>query len=145
MTMNSANSIIGKAVTVSKTDLHGNYYSGIVRAVTNKSGTVEVTLEVEENGIKEYKDFAYEDVKEVIEVTDRRLDAVNENMLLLTASALIGRKAEFNITDESGKNYVGTVKGVYIKDSNIYLRVLTEGADDTVNLPYSKLIKVEEA
>ncbi|NLM33916.1 MAG: flagellar biosynthesis protein FlgD [Clostridiales bacterium] len=145
MTMNAANSLIGKAVTVSKTDLYGNYYAGIVRAVTNSSGTIKVTLEVEENGSIEYKDFNYEDVKEVIQVSDTRLDAVNENMLLLTASALIGKKAEFNILDENGNNYVGTVKGVYIQGGNIIMSILPEGSEEKVNLPYTKLIRVEEA
>lgn len=145
MTMNAANSIIGKAVTVSKTDLYGNYYSGIVRAVTNNSGTIKVTLEVEQDGAIAYKDFSYEDVKEIIQVSDTRLDAVSENMLLLTASALIGKRAEFNSPDETGNNYVGTVKGVYIDGGNIKMKILPEGADNTVDLPYTKLIRVEEA
>ncbi|HCW04115.1 MAG TPA: flagellar biosynthesis protein FlgD [Clostridium sp.] len=145
MTMSSANSIIGKAVTVSQTDLSGNNYAGIVRAVTNNFGNVKVTLEVEEDGFRTYKDFAYEDVKEVIEVPDNRLDAVNENMLILTASALIGKKAEFNSPDQEGNNYVGTVKGVYIQDQNIMMTLLPQGSENTVDLPYSQLIKVEEA
>lgn len=145
MTMNAANSLIGKGVTVSKTDLLGNYYVGIVRAVTNSNGAIKVTLEVAEDGMKVYKDFAYEDVKEVIEVPDNRLDVVNENMLLLTASAMIGKKAEFNTQDEAGNNYVGTVKGVYIQGNNIRMSILPEGAENTVDLPYTSLISVKEA
>lgn len=144
MTFSSANSLIGKGVALKVADVDGNAYTGIVRSVANRSGNVKLTVEVNVNGSNEYMEFNYDDVSDVIEVPDYKLDSLNENMLLLTASTLIGKRVEFNEVDENNNKYVGTVKGVYIEGNNIMFNVKLDDKEETVNLPYSSIRKVQE-
>lgn len=146
MTMSAANGLIGKAVTLNSLDDNGNQYAGIVRSVSNSAGTVKLNVQVNANGTPTYKQFNYSDVSDVLEVPDNNMSALSENMLLLTASSLIGKKAEFSSKDSNGNNYEGTVKGVYIDSSyNVNFNVQVDGSDSTVDIPYSNLIKVKEA
>lgn len=143
-TLASANSIIGRGVQLSTTDVNGNPYTGIVRSVSSKGGNVKVTVEVNIDGKNEYKEFDYSNVTDIIEVQDYKLDSLNENMLMLTASTLIGKNAEFTEKDESGNKYAGVVKGVYIENRTVKLNVLVDGTDKTVDLPYTSLSRVNE-
>lgn len=144
MTLSSANSMLGKGVALKTTDVNGNQYTGIVRSVSNRSGSVKLTVETNVNGKNEYLEFNYDDVTNILEVPDYKMDSLNENMLLLTASTLIGKRAEFNQKDENGNNYVGTVKGVYIDGSAVKLNLQVEGSEKVVDLPYSSISKVKE-
>jgi flagellar basal-body rod modification protein FlgD len=144
MTLSTANALIGKGVALKATDVNGNAYTGIVRSVSNRSGSVKLTVEANVDGKNEYMEFNYDEVTDILEVPDYKLDSLNENMLLLTASTLIGKKAEFNQKDENDNNYVGTVKGVYIEGSAVKLSLQVNGSEEIVDLPYSSISKVNE-
>jgi flagellar basal-body rod modification protein FlgD len=144
MTFSSANSLIGKGVALKDTDANGNAYTGIVRSVSNRSGSVKLNVEVNVNGTNEFLEFNYDDVSNVIEIPDYKLDDLNENMLLLTASTLIGKRADFKEVDENNNKYSGTVKGVFIEGNTIKLSLKPDNSEEIVNLPYSSISKVYE-
>ncbi|MDP4087910.1 MAG: flagellar hook capping FlgD N-terminal domain-containing protein [Bacillota bacterium] len=143
MTMSSANALIGKAVALNAVDDNGIQYAGIVKSVSNNAGSVKLNVQLSDGTSKQ---FSYNDVTDVLNIPDNNMSALNENMLLLTASSLIGKSAEFSAKDGSGNNYNGTVKGVYIDSSNtVNFNIQVNGSGSTVNLPYSELISVKEA
>lgn len=67
MTMNSANSMIGKLVQLNTTDGTGYPYSGIVKFVSKQSGSVKLGVEVKNNGNTQIMNFDYSDVEGVAE------------------------------------------------------------------------------
>lgn len=145
-TMASANALIGKAVTLNQTDEYGNQYAGIVSSVSNIGGNIKLNVDVTQNGTTTTQQFDYSDVADVYNMPDSTLTSVNENMLLLTASSLIGKNAEFSKKDANGNDYVGTVKGVSIdSNNNLNITVQPDGSTSTVDIPYNNLIKVNEA
>ncbi|MGO1044378.1 flagellar hook assembly protein FlgD [Clostridioides difficile] len=85
-------------------------------------------------------------------------DATLINSTLSTATSLIGREVEVSGEEKkeegteeerSGENnevenVVGVVKSVYLKDGEVYLVLKVDGSDETVDVKYSKLLKIGE-
>lgn len=145
-TFNSANSLIGKEVATRVIDDNGNPYIGVVKAVTQKNGDSILNVQITNgDGTSTIKQFNYNDVTDVAQdPSDNYVNLISQNTLLLTAASLIGKTAEFSDQDANKKNYSGVIKGVFIDGSTIKLNILPTGATDTVSLPYSDILKVNE-
>lgn len=143
MTLSAASQLVGKAVGLDVNDSSGNPYSGIVSAVSNDNGTIKLSVEVNENGTNQYKDFNYSDITDVFDVPANTLSSVNSTMGFLSATSLIGKNVEFSDQDSNGKDYQGTVKGVSRQNGLINLTVLL--ADGTTkDFSSGDLIKVSD-
>jgi flagellar basal-body rod modification protein FlgD len=141
--MNSANSLIGKVVGLSLTDYKGIPYSGIVQGVSKTGSNVVLNVQVNKDGKNEVIQVDYSNVVDVMDMPDYSQQALNENLLLLTSSSLIGKNAEFSDKDSSGNNYKGTINGVFIDGSTVKFKVLVDGYNETVDLPYTSLKSVQ--
>ena len=145
MTGYTANSLIGRGVVTNVNDINGVPYTGIVRDVTNNSGKIKVGVEVGKGNTTEILEFDYTEVKSVIEVPNTSMDNLMGNTALLAAANLIGKKAEFDIKDESGNNLTGLVKGI-VKDSGLLkLRVQKDGSDEISTVTLDTLLKIDMA
>jgi flagellar basal-body rod modification protein FlgD len=145
MTGYTANSLIGRGVVTNVNDINGVPYTGIVRDVTNNSGKIKIGVEVGKGDTTEILEFDYTEVKSVIEVPNTSMDNLMGNTALLAAANLIGKKAEFDIKDESGNNLTGLVKGI-VKDSGLLkLRVQKEGSDEISTVTLDTLLKIDMA
>lgn len=145
MTGYTANSLIGRGVVTSVNDISGVPYTGIVRDVTNNSGKIKIGVEVGKGDTTEILEFDYTEVKSVIEVPNTSMDNLMGNTALLAAANLIGKKAEFDIKDESGNNLTGLVKGI-VKDSGLLkLRVQKDGSDEISTVTLDTLLKIDMA
>jgi flagellar basal-body rod modification protein FlgD len=67
MTMSSANSMIGKTVTLSDTDSSGNPYTGVVQSVSKSGSNVSLTVAVTDNGQSGTIQIPYNDVTTIAE------------------------------------------------------------------------------
>jgi flagellar basal-body rod modification protein FlgD len=143
MSLSSANSLIGKGVVMKTTDVNGKAYTGIVRDVTNNAGSIVLGVEVDNNGKKEILEFDSSEVQTVLEVPDYSLDYLTGSTSLIAAAAMIGKKGEFNIQDESGNNLKGIVKGIVKEDGVIKLRVQKENSSDIETVTLDKLVKLD--
>jgi flagellar basal-body rod modification protein FlgD len=141
--MNSANSLIGKIVGLSLTDYKGIPYSGIVQGVSKTGSNVVLNVQVNKDGKSEIIQVDYSNVVDVMDMPDYSQQALNENLLLLTSSSLIGKNAEFSDKDSNGNNYKGTINGVFIDGSTVKFKVLVDGQNETVDLPYTSLKSVQ--
>jgi flagellar basal-body rod modification protein FlgD len=142
--MNSANSLIGKIVGLSLTDYKGIPYSGIVQGVSKTGSNVVLNVQVNKDGQNEVMQVDYSDVVDVMDKPDYNQQALNENLLLLTSSSLIGKSAEFSDKDSDGNNYKGTINGVFIDGSTVKFKVKVNGSDATADLPYTSLKNVQQ-
>jgi flagellar basal-body rod modification protein FlgD len=142
MTMNAANSLIGKQITLKTLDPNGEPYKGVVQGVTNDSGTVKLNVQVDENGTTDVKDFGYDEITAISGNSDSASSNVNSNMNILQAASLIGKKAEFNVADSSGYNYTGTIKAAYKNGSSISFSVLLDGKNSVKDFSIDKLSSV---
>jgi flagellar basal-body rod modification protein FlgD len=141
--MNSANSLIGKIVGLSLTDYKGIPYSGIVQGVSKTGSNVVLNVQVNKDGKNEIIQVDYSNVVDVMDMPNYSQQALNENLLLLTSSSLIGKNAEFSDKDSHGNNYKGTINGVFIDGSTVKFKVLVNGQNETVDLPYTSLKSVQ--
>jgi flagellar basal-body rod modification protein FlgD len=142
--MNSANALIGKIVGMSVTDPKGVPYTGIVQGVSKSGSNVVLNVLVNKNGKNEIMQVDYSTVTDIADMPDNSNQVLNENLLLLTSSSMIGKKAEFSAKDSAGNNYKGTINGVFIDGSTVKFKVLPEGASETVDLPYTSLKSVHQ-
>lgn len=138
MSLNSANSLMGANVTVKDLDSNGNAYSGVVKSVSRENGDVKLELEVDSSGTT--KTFSYNNVTAV--KYDSSTATTNQNMSLLEAAALIGKKAEFNEANSSGDNYTGVIKAAYKSGNSINFSVLLDGASSVKDFSIDKLSSV---
>ena len=72
-------------------------------------------------------------------------NAMLVNSAMSSASALIGKKVECSVLNESGEyeNYSGTVKSVAMKDGVVCFEVKLDDTGEIKELEYSSLIKVK--
>ena len=141
--LNSANSLIGKIVGLNLTDYKGIPYSGIVQGVSKTGSNVVLNVQVNRNGKNEIMQVDLSDVVDVMDKPDYSQQSLNENLLLLTSSSMIGKNAEFSDKDSNGSNYKGTINGVFIDGSTVKFKVLVNGSNETVDLPYTSLKSVQ--
>lgn len=141
ISLSSANSLIGSNITVKDLDSNGNAYSGVVKDVQRISGDVKVEMEVDDKGTT--KTFSYSDVTSINSSSNGT--TVNQNMNLLQAAALIGKKAEFNEADSSGYNYTGTIKAAYKNGNSINFSVLLDNTNSVKDFSIDKLSSVFSA
>lgn len=143
MRMNSANSLIGKFVGTSITDYStGLQYSGVVDSVKKSGSNAILNVQVNKNGKFELMQVDLSDVIDVADMVDYKKESLNQNLLLLTSSSMIGKSAEFTEKDSEGNNYKGTIKGVFIDAGIIKFKVSLNDSADNVDLPYTSLKSV---
>ena len=142
--MNSANSLIGKMVGLNLADPQGVPYAGIVKGVTKSGSNITLNVQVNSNGQSKIIQVDYSDITDVVEVPDYSNDVLNENVLLLTASSLIGKKAEFNDKDKDGNSYKGKIEGVFIDGNTIKFKVSLDSTGEKIDLPYTSLKSVNQ-
>jgi flagellar basal-body rod modification protein FlgD len=143
MRMNSANTLIGKFVGTSITDYStGLQYSGVVDSVSKSGSNAILNVQVNKNGKSEMMQVDISDVLEVADMPDYSKEALNQNLLLLTSSSLIGKKAEFIDKDSEGNNYKGDIKGVFVDGGTIKFKVTLNDSDKSIDLPYTSLKSV---
>jgi flagellar basal-body rod modification protein FlgD len=143
MSLNSANALIGKGVILKTTDVNGEPYTGIVKDVTNNSGSIVLGVEVNNNGKKEIREFDFSEVQTVLQVPDYSLDYLTGSTSLIAAASMIGKRGEFNVKDESDNNLIGIVKGVVKEDGIIKLRVQKEGSTEIKTVTLDTLVKLD--
>jgi flagellar basal-body rod modification protein FlgD len=139
MTMASANSLIGKGVSMRVADASGQPYTGILRGVTKQFGMVKVGVEVLNNGVNEILEFSFDDITSVLEIPDLNLESMSGNMAFLAALTMIDRKAEFNV---EGEKKSGIVKGAYTDNGQIMLNVQVDNSDEILEVAFNKVSKV---
>lgn len=143
--MSSANSLIGKIVAMNAIDYSTGFpYNGVVQGVSKTGSNVILNVQVNKNGKNEIMQMDYSDVTDVMDMPNYNQQALNENLLLLTSSSMIGKNAEFSDKDSDGNNYKGTINGVFIDGSTVKFKVLLNGSDETVDLPYTSLKSVQQ-
>lgn len=145
----SSYSLVGKGVTLGVYDESGNPYTGIVKGVSVKNGEATVSVEVNINGVNQYKDFSINDILTVLDTSDTSLGImgnINGNMSFISATSFIGKNVELSEKDEDGNTYSGKVLGVIKDNGVIKLRVeIGEGDNKEIKeFTYDKVVKVEE-
>ncbi|OPJ63273.1 flagellar hook capping FlgD N-terminal domain-containing protein [Clostridium oryzae] len=147
-TFNAANNLIGKKVLLNVKDANGNLYSGIVAGATQSNGTTKLQVYVDVNGKTTPMEFNYSDVDTVADVDDG-MNSLETNVLLFTASSLIGKNAEFTVTDSKDATktttYNGQILGVYLSDGSVKFNVKLKDTGETKQFDYSNISKVESA
>ncbi|WP_147564436.1 flagellar hook capping FlgD N-terminal domain-containing protein [Clostridium tyrobutyricum] len=129
--LNYANSLINKYVTFSDTDSNGDPVSGIVTGVIKDGDSTYLNVMVGQstdskgNVSNQYQKLDANDVKKVDDFGDT-YNQTSNNMMLLTASSLIGKKVDIDQKDESGNNYSGVVQSVSRGSGTIAVKVQLE-------------------
>lgn len=146
MTGFANNSLVGKGVTLNSTDNEGNRYTGLVRSVTTTSSGTQISVEVNENGVNQYKDFNIKDVANILDVDDYTYSSMvtlNSNMSFLTASSFIDKFVQLEELDSEGKKTIvdGKVLGIAKDGLNIKVRVKLEDTGEIKEYSYSQIIK----
>ncbi|WP_196007792.1 flagellar hook capping FlgD N-terminal domain-containing protein [Clostridium tyrobutyricum] len=147
--LNAANSMINKYVTFSDTDSNGNNVSGIVIGVIKDGDNTYLNVMVgqstdsEGNVSNQYQKLDINDVQRIDDLGDTYNETSN-NMMLLTASSLIGKNVDIDQKDESGNNYSGIVQSVSRGNGTIAVKVQLEDGtskefnfDDVLNVKNS--------
>ncbi len=142
--MYSAYSMIGMIVGLRFTEYKGIPYSGIVQGVSRTGSNVILNVLVNKDGKNEIMQVDYSDITDVMDQPDYSEQALNENLLLLTSSSMIGKSAEFTDKDSEGNNYKGTINGVFIDGNTVKFKVLLDGSNETVDLPYTSLKSIHQ-
>ncbi|GAB6167698.1 flagellar hook capping FlgD N-terminal domain-containing protein [Clostridium carnis] len=145
MTGFASNDLVGKGVTMKSVDSEGKPYTGVVKAVTIKSGKTTVSVEVSENGKNIYKDFDMSEIVTVLDVPNYSippLNNMNGNISLLVASAFIGKHVELNEVDIDKNKLTGEVLGVLKDDGLVKVRIKLHGTDEIKEFTYDKVTKV---
>ena len=148
MSNSAAYGLVGKGVTLNQYDSNGVPYTGVIQGVSSQNGTYTLSVEVNENGVNEYKDFDISSVMTILEVpnyTVPPLNSVNGNTSMLLASSFIGKQVELSEQNESKQNITGQVLSVSKKDGQVMVKVKLDGKDETVEYPYDKVISLSEA
>lgn len=92
----AAQSLIGKGVMLNAYDKLGNAITGIVRSVAQSGSKTLVGIEYyDEQGKLVMGEFENDDIANVIDVPDNRLDYINNNMAMLVGSSMIDKDIEF--------------------------------------------------
>lgn len=148
MTNSSNNSLLGKAVTLNKTDQAGNLISGIIRSVTNSGTNHTISVEYNNNGKNDVKDFDVSDIKSTLYPTDYSLQGINNiygNSTFSLATSFIGTDVEATDTDSNNKsaNYSGRVVGVVKDNGVVKVNVRLTNSTEIKQFTLDKINKVE--
>lgn len=146
MTGFANNSLVGKGVTLNSLDNKGYNYTGIVRSVTATSSGTKISVEVNEDGVNEYKDFNIKDILNVLDVEDYTYSSMvtlNSNMSFLTASSFIDKFVQVQEANAEGKNVYlnGQVLGVAKDGINVKVRVKLDETDEIKEYSYTDIVK----
>ena len=163
----AAQSLIGKGVMLNAYDKLGNAITGIVRSVAQSGSKTLVGIEYyDEQGKLVIGEFENNDIANVIDVQDNRLDYINNNMAMLVGSSMIDKDIEFlemssndsSITNEQSdsqgstsnensdieqyKTKTGRVESVVVENFMIQLRVRVYETDEIETISLDKVIRV---
>lgn len=141
--LNSANSLINKYVTFSDLDSNGSNYNGQVIGVIKNGDDISLNTFIgsDADGNNLYKNFDINDVVKIDDLEDM-FDSTTNNMLLLNASTIIGKKVNINQKDEDGNNYNGIVESVSRGTGGIIVKVKL-GEDETKDFYFDQVLNVE--
>lgn len=165
----AAQSLIGKGVMLNAYDKLGNAITGIVRSVAQSGSKTLVGIEYyDEQGKLVMGEFENDDIANVIDVPDNRLDYINNNMAMLVGSSMIDKDIEFlemssddsSITNEQidsqeesmsnensdveqYKTKTGRVESVVVENFMIQLRVRVYETDEIETVSLDKVIRVD--
>lgn len=165
MSQFASQSLIGKGVMLNAYDGNGNAITGIVRSVAQSGSKILLGVEYfDENGDLVIGEFENNDIANVIDVQDNRLDYINNNMAMLVGSSMIDKNIEFIVSSEESEgneNQVdnetsdgetttpvyetmnGIVESVVVENYTIKLKVRVEGSDEVETVTLDKVIRVD--
>lgn len=158
-------SLIGKGVMLNAYDKNGNIITGIVRSVSQSGSKILVGVEYfDEKGELVIGEFENNDIANVIDVQDNRLDYINNNMAMLVGSSMIDKNIEFIVSSEESEGNEdqvdnetsdgetttpvyetmnGIVESVVVENYMIKLRVRVDGSDEVQTVTLDKVIRVD--
>ena len=143
--LNSANSLVNKYVTFSDLDSNGSNYNGQAVGVLKNGDDITLNTligqDADGNGI--YKDFDIDDVIRIDDLGDA-FDPTTNNMMLLNATSLIGKKVDIDEKDEDGNDYSGVVQSVSRGTGGIVIKVQI-GDDETKDFYFDQVSRVENS
>lgn len=165
MSQFASQSLIGKGVMLNAYDKNGNIITGIVRSVSQSGSKILVGVEYfDEKGELVIGEFENNDIANVIDVQDNRLDYINNNMAMLVGSSMIDKNIEFIVSfeeSEGNEDQVdnetsdgetttpvyetmnGIVESVVVENYMIKLRVRVDGSDEVQTVTLDKVIRVD--
>ena len=146
----ASQSLIGKGVMLNAYNSHGDIITGIVRSVAQSGSKISIGVEyLNDSNELVMGEFENNDILNVIEVTDSRLDYINNNMSVLVGSSMIGKDVEFMIENDPTENDVeygtvkGKVEGVIVDRSEVSLKVRVNGTDEIEVIKLEKITKIK--
>lgn len=165
MSQFASQSLIGKGVMLNAYDKNGNIITGIVRSVSQSGSKILVGVEYfDEKGELVIGEFENNDIANVIDVQDNRLDYINNNMVMLVGSSMIDKNIEFIVSSEESEGNEdqvdnetsdgetttpvyetmnGIVESVVVENYMIKLRVRVDGSDEVQTVTLDKVIRVD--
>ena len=165
MSQFASQSLIGKGVMLNAYDKNGNIITGIVRSVSQSGSKILVGVEYfDEKGELVIGEFENNDIANVIDVQDNRLDYINNNMAMLVGSSMIDKNIEFIVSSEESEGNEdqvdnetsdgettppvyetmnGIVESVVVENYMIKLRVRVDGSDEVQTVTLDKVIRVD--
>lgn len=147
--LNTANSLINKYVTFSNLNSEGNLSNGQVMGVVKNGDEIDLNVVVgkdtDSNGNVTDKTqlFNIDDIVKVDDLGDM-FDPTNNNMMLLNATSLIGKKVDINEKDDSGNNYSGVVQSVSRGTGGVTVTIKTEDGQ-TKDFYFDEVLNVENS
>lgn len=165
MSQFASQSLIGKGVMLNAYDKNGNIITGIVRSVSQSGSKILVGVEYfDEKGELVIGEFENNDIANVIDVQDNRLDYINNNMAMLVGSSMIDKNIEFIVSSEESEgnedqvdNEIsdgetttpgyetmnGIVESVVVENYMIKLRVRVDVSDEVQTVTLDEVIRVD--
>ena len=165
MSQFASQSLIGKGVMLNAYDKNGNIITGIVRSVSQSGSKILVGVEYfDEKGELVIGEFENNDIANVIDVQDNRLDYINNNMAMLVGSSMIDKNIEFIVSSEESEGNEdqvdnetsdgetttpvyetmnGIVESVVVENYMIKLRVRVDGSDEVQTVTLDKVIRFD--
>ena len=165
MSQFASQSLIGKGVMLNAYDKNGNIITGIVRSVSQSGSKILFGVEYfDEKGELVIGEFENNDIANVIDVQDNRLDYINNNMAMLVGSSMIDKNIEFIVSSEESEGNEdqvdnetsdgetttpvyetmnGIVESVVVENYMIKLRVRVDGSDEVQTVTLDKVIRVD--
>lgn len=165
MSQFASQSLIGKGVMLNAYDKNGSIITGIVRSVSQSGSKILVGVEYfDEKGELVIGEFENNDIANVIDVQDNRLDYINNNTAMLVGSSMIDKNIEFIVSSEESEGNEdqvdnetsdgetttpvyetmnGIVESVVVENYMIKLRVRVDGSDEVQTVTLDKVIRVD--
>jgi flagellar basal-body rod modification protein FlgD len=142
MSFSNSSSLVGKMIALSSYDSYGMQYGGIVKAVYKEGGETKLSVELTNGSMK---NFPADNLSDILDVPDKKLDYLNGNMGFSAAISLMGKQVE-TIALEDGKAYTGIVKSVFkdAKGINLTIAWKENGQEYTKDINYVDIKRVEE-